>query len=167
MNKLNVFNQSYSPWKYPSNWIRNIRLFGRQFKWAYQRIVRGYCDYDVWDLDTYYLDLFYETLNHLADTTHGYPGNKEFPTPEAWDKYLRDMAMDFYKANEVNDYYSHPACDLWWESIKNKDITKTINTDNHYSSAMIAEANKNEEKRIQDMENGLEKMKAVFFHLWD
>lgn len=35
MNDLNVFKQLYCPWKYPSNWIKNITLFFRQFKWAY------------------------------------------------------------------------------------------------------------------------------------
>ena len=53
MNKLNVFNTQWCPWKYPNNWIRNARLFFRQFKWAYQRMTRGFCDFDTWDLDSY------------------------------------------------------------------------------------------------------------------
>lgn len=165
MNKLNVFNQYYSPWKYFSNWSGNFRLFFRQFKWAYQRITCGYCDYDVWDLDQYYLNIFYETLNKLADITHGYPGTEEFPTPELWENYLREMAMDFYRGNETNDYYPHPLEDSWWEEIK--DLKEPWNYHSPKSKAMCNEAIELEKKRINDINTGFDKMKHVFGHLWD
>ena len=74
MNELNVFNNSWSPWKYPSNWIRNARVFFRQFKWAYQRITRGYSDPDIWDFDTYLANLMSGDIEHLANITISYPG---------------------------------------------------------------------------------------------
>ena len=165
MNKLNVFNQYYSPWKYLSNWTGNFRLFFRQFKWAYQRITRGYCDADVWDLDSYYLDLFYDTINKLADITHGYPGTEEFSTPEAWDSYLRDMAMCFYRANESNDYYPHPAENEWWEEVSN--MKAPWNHHSPKSEAMCDEAIKLSFQRVEDMEKGIDMLKHVFFNLWD
>lgn len=165
MSDLNVLKQIYSPWRYPSNWIKNCRLFFRRYKWAYQRVTKGFADCDVWDLDVYYLHLFYATLNHLADITHGYPGTTEFPTPEVWDKYLRDMAMDFYKANESNDYYEHPAQDVWWEEVK--DIDEPWNHQSAASKEMCNESVNIMRKQNKDMENGLDKMKHVFWHLWD
>ena len=153
------------PLTYISNWPRNFRLFFRQFKWAYQRITRGYCDADTYDLDSYYLDLFHATINHLADTTHGYPGTEEFPTPEAWDKYLRDMAICFYRANESNDYYPHPAENEWWEEVSS--FEEPWNHDSPKSKAMCDEAIQLIDKRVKDVENGMDMLKHVFFHLWD
>ena len=167
MNRLNVFNQYYCQWKYPSNWKGNIRLFFRQFKWAWQRATRGYCDSDVWDLDTFYLDLFYATLIRFADTTNGYPGTDEFPTPESWDKYLRDMAIDFYRAQESNDYYAHPAEDAWWEEVQNETPQNMLSKPTEKSIKMCAEAADLAEKRTKDVEAGLKKMNHVFFNLWD
>lgn len=165
MDRLNVFHQFYSPWKYPRNWIRNIRLFFRQFKWAYQRATRGYCDPDWWDLDSYYLDLFSETLNHMADNTISWPGNEEFPEFEDWQKYLRTMAQYFYKANEANDYYEHPNQDIWWEDIEKNE--KDLNTKSKYSDAMITEADSNYKRREADLQNGLHMLEKNFGHLWD
>ena len=54
MNPLNVFNNPYFSWKYPECWYKNIRMFFRSFKYAYQRITKGYAYCDTWDLDDYY-----------------------------------------------------------------------------------------------------------------
>ena len=89
----NVFKQLYSPWRYLSNWIRNIRLFFRRYKWAYQRAKRGYADCDIWDMDSWLLTLFHDSLNHLADNHCGWPGNEDFPEDENWTKYLKEMAQ--------------------------------------------------------------------------
>lgn len=165
MHRLNVFKQNYCPWKYPSNWRPNFRLFFRQFKWAYQRATRGYCDYDVWDLDSYYLDLFFVTLNHLADTAYGYPGTKEFPTYEDWQRALKEMAWHFFKANESNDYFPHPAEDKWWEAVKND--SEPWSRDDENSKAMLAESYVLASKRDIELKKGLEKLNKVFRHLWD
>ena len=34
-------------------WIRSVIYSPRKIKWAYQRMVRGYSDADVWNGDTY------------------------------------------------------------------------------------------------------------------
>lgn len=165
MEDLNVFKIHSDPWKYPANWIRNVRLFGRKCKWAYQRVTRGFCDYDAYDLDSYYLTLFYKTITHLADVTHGYPGDEEFPTPEAWDKYLRELAQYFYRANESNNYYPTPAEAAWWEEVK--DLKEPWHHNSPATNAMIKETTDNYKLRRKDMEEGLDKLKHVFFNLWD
>lgn len=165
MNKLNVFNTQWCPWKYPSNWIRNARLFFRQFKWAYQRITRGFCDFDTWDLDNYYLELFYQTLNHLAENTHGWPSNEKFPNFEDWQNYLKELADYFYRADDTNDFYEHPAEDKWWNDIeKQGDI---IQAKSEHTDDMIAEAIDLYYKRDNDMREGFDKLKEVFWNLWD
>lgn len=163
MNNLNVFNVSFSPMKYPSNWLPNVRTLGRMCKWAYQRITRGFSDYDAYDLDSYYLDLFYASLNHLADVSHGWPQSEEFPEFKNWQKYVKDMAMDFYRANENNGYYPTPCEEKWYEDIKDKPLA----SDSKYSSAMLNEAEENQRKRDIDLQNGLTKLSKVFRSLWD
>jgi hypothetical protein len=163
MNKLNVFNNPYFKWTYPAGWFKNIRMFFRSFKWAYQRITKGYADYDTYDLDAYYLDIFSNTLNHLADNHWGYPGNDEFPNDESWTKYLKEMALKFYNANESNEAYPTPEADKWWEWIKEHDK----NIDNPYSETMFKEGNENDKKRDKEMHEGMKMLDHVFWSLWD
>lgn len=89
MNKLNVFNNGYYYWRNIRGWWNNLRHVIRGFKYAYQRAIRGFSDYDCFDLDTYYLNLIKDTLRHLARNTHGYPLNY---TEESWNQKLNDLA---------------------------------------------------------------------------
>lgn len=163
MNNLNVFKNPKLPLKYPSNWGAIIRTFFRSFKWAYQRVTRGFADYDVWDFDSFLLNILANGLEHLADTTMSYPGNEEFPTYESWAKFLREMAMHFRKAYEGNDYFLHPKEDLWWNEFKQKGD----NVDDNIVTDMLKEMHENEDKREEQLIIGLNKLKHVFFHLWD
>lgn len=44
----------------------------RKNKWKRQRIHRGFSDWDWWDLDYFYLNLFVSSLRHYAKNTIGY-----------------------------------------------------------------------------------------------
>ena len=169
----NVFKQYYCPWRYPSNWWNNIRLFFRRYKWAYQRASRGYADSDVWDLDAFYLNLFHDTLNHLAEHHHGYPGTEEFPTDEKWTAYLKEMAQLFYQANENNEAFPHPEEEKWWaweqehpdysERFLNADWTDK----NPHSAAMLEESKDLSKKQDAAFHKAWDMMGKVMFHLWD
>lgn len=163
MNQLNVFNNPYYKWYYPQYWHKNIRMFFRSIKYAYQRITKGYANCDTFDLDNYYLNIFTGTLNHLADNHWGWPGNEEFPEDEDWIKYLKEMALKFYNANESNEAYPTPEADKWWKWIKEHDK----NIDNPYSETMFQEANENDIKRDKEMHEGIKMLDHVFWSLWD
>ena len=92
MNELNVFKRK----AYGRNPLEYIKYFGKQLKWAYQRITRGYCDADTWDLDYYYANLIGVTLKHLADNTISYPYDSD---PEEWKAYLTDLGNVFLSIN--------------------------------------------------------------------
>ena len=102
MNQLNVFNNPYYKWYYPQYWHKNIRMFFRSIKYAYQRITKGYADCDTFNLDNYYLNIFTGTLNHLADNHWGYPGNDEFPDDES--KYETELIKEMVKMCENNNF---------------------------------------------------------------
>ena len=44
----------------------------RKKKWKRQRLRRGFSDWDWWDLDQFYLNLFVSSLRHYAKNTIGY-----------------------------------------------------------------------------------------------
>lgn len=121
---LNVFTMClYSPWRYPSNWWRNIKQFFRHFRWAWQRITKGFCDYDCFDLDQYYLALLPVTLRHLADNTHGYP---EGMTYEDWQAKIRLMAEKIEAAAAIDPIMDTAATDFKGIEEKQKERDKLI-----------------------------------------
>lgn len=163
MNRLNVFNNPYSKWTYIPGWPKNIRMFFRSFKYAYQRITKGFANSDTWDLDNYYLNIFSGTINYLADHHWGYPGHGEFQDDESWTKYLKDMAQKFYNANETNEAYPTPEADKWWEWILQHDGRES----NPYAESMFEESNEIDKIRDKEMHEGMKMLDHVFWNLWD
>ena len=168
MNRLNVFNQNWCPWRYPSNWIKNARLFFRQFKWAYQRITKGYCDADWWDLDSHLTRLMADSIQDLADKGMGYPGTDEFPTPESWQKYLyRICYLLRYSLEELPNKYE----DVWTANLEKKDFLKTINNptpeEKEISKKYFDIEMKNEEKKRAAQQEALQMIAHVMGNLWD
>lgn len=54
--------------------VNHFRIRGKDAKrrlkqWKRQRIHRGFCDYDWWDLDIFYLNLFVSSLRYYANHT--------------------------------------------------------------------------------------------------
>lgn len=167
MNKLNVFNTFYSPWRYPSNWIRNMRTFFRQFKWAYQRITRGYCDFDYWDLDSYLSRLMADSIEALANNGHGYPGTKEFPTYESWQKYLLDITAKLrFSLSELPNEYEDA-----WRGTFDKDTFKTVKEltpeEKEIRNNYLEKENQNEKLKLQAQDEALDMIKHVYNSLWD
>jgi len=67
----------------------------REIQFAWQRVSRGWDDSATWSLDVHLARLLSEQLNHLADTTHGWPGEPDgdFPHFEDWQFALRENAL--------------------------------------------------------------------------
>lgn len=168
---LNVFNRhNFYSWHYPKYWGKNMRIFFRQFKWAYQRITKGYCDCDWYDLDTYLAQLMADTIDDLAEYGIGYPGTGEFDTPEKWKAYLKKIVLKLrYSLSELPNEYEEVwlaifhGDDLWRinekhiltpeeEEIRRKHSEKTI---------------ENEQKQFQAQLNALDMIKHVWGSLWD
>jgi len=164
----NVFKYGWVPWRYPRNWKGNTGLFFRQFKWAYQRATRGFADCDVWNMDNWLLDVIPGALKQLADNHYGWPGTEQFPEPEDWTQYLKDMAQKFYSAKEDNDFYPMPEHDKWWKWIEDHDAQLDFNRDdNPYTQSMLDEDKRNNDKRMRDFAEAWSMMGDVFWHLWD
>jgi len=180
---LNVLTYGYYPWRYITNWFRNIRIFFRNLKFAYQRVTRGYCDWDTWELYDYYTQLFYYTLRDLADNTHGCPGwwHLEGKSHEDWENHLREIADHFYKSQEdAIDVEVNVLRDRAWDAMEAQVLDYEVDEDNtlikkltnqeHYEE-LKEEWLQFEEKasiyRDEEKNKGMDMLKDVFFDLWD
>lgn len=134
---MNVFKFSYYPWRYIRNWGHNFKQFFINIKWAFQRATRGYCDFDLWDLDYFYTKLFIDTLKNFSEKNQGIPNafyNKddEQASVNAWSDYIMDMREDFVKTLE----------------------------------ALEADTPEEWEEKSASIDDGLNKLKKVYYDLW-
>ena len=99
------------------------KLFGvfRQFcddlRCSYQRIKYGYCDYDLWNMYDWFLDLVPRMLEEHKSTRHGSPvvneadiGNDE-ALSRAWDEVLDRMIFLFREASNETCTRTNPYAD--------------------------------------------------------
>ena len=168
---LNVFNRhNFYGWRYPKYWGKNIEIFFRQFKWAYQRITKGYCDCDWFDLNTYLAQLMADTIDELAEYGIGYPGMGEFDTPEKWKAYLKKIVLKLrYSLSELPNEYEEAwlatfhGDDLWRINEKHTLTPEEEEIRRKHSEKTI----ENEQKQFQAQLNALDMIKHVWGDLWD
>ena len=157
MKDLNIFKQRYVY----RNPLRNIKDFLRRFKYAYQRITKGYCDTDLWNLDYYLICLLSEALKELSETTYSYPMNL---TEEEWRQKLLEMSNHFsniseYTDNDINNR-AEKSFDAYWDSRGTDKEDKLYN--NWIEISKDAFKFREEEKN-----KALDMIKEWFFDLWD
>lgn len=69
-----------------------IRPTLRQMEHRRQRVSRGWSDRDTWSLDHHLSTVIRDSVRHLRDNTHGYPGTPDVPTFEDWQRILDEIA---------------------------------------------------------------------------
>ena len=89
----------------PVYYKHQIRRFFNERKWKRQRAKRGFSDFDVWEIDTWFIYTLSEMLEHLALTTESYPERCE--TYEKWKEELLYYSfllktLDIYKIYETD-----------------------------------------------------------------
>lgn len=88
-------------------------------KCCVQRIKKGFCYRDIWDIDTWFLNVIPDMLEELKDTSHGFPSrflkNDGSDTDEEidkaaakWKDILTEMAFLFREANEETCQKKNP-----------------------------------------------------------
>jgi len=83
-------------------WVKTVRAMDRFSASGFvgraisgvQRAKRGWSESDVWGMDHHLARITAEMLDHLANTTHGWPGGDEFPTFEGWQEIVHEKAAD-------------------------------------------------------------------------
>ena len=94
----------------------------RKKKWKRQRISRGFSDWDWWDLDYFYLNLFVSSLRHYAKNTIGYSPSlaPSFEEYQARILRLADMFEELADWEETNA----DRCDFEQEFKEKDELTK-------------------------------------------
>ena len=173
---LNIFTWPYRkryylthPWEWFRTLFRNIRA-------AFQRIRRGYCSYDVYDLDHWLLDILPPMLRDIANSEIGaYPGVEPFETPEKWKAWLLDLAARFEElqtdwAETRNEYEEEHSKALNGARV---DLAKVNGCYVHYGEippelhakwlARIQELNEEQQKATEE---AFKIMSEHFYQLW-
>lgn len=145
------------PWKIISQTFRNI-------KFAWQRITKGYCEYDYWNIDCYLLKLLPELFDDFRKNLHGYPCSF---TKEEWDNFLLkevieplrnardDQNVEINEFEEkVNDYF------------KDKPLTD-MNCPQELWNNYLARENEITNWRDKQMRKGFVAIITEFWSFWD
>ncbi len=160
-NKLNIFTNGYMPW-YPRNWWSNIKYFFRAIKWGWQRAIRGYSDYDTWDLDIYYSNMMIASLSQFRAEVIGYPGYMD--DIEEWYAILDKIIFLLKQANEDEPLEEKNELAEWYKehlSVSRKD---------EEVKEKVAQYYRREEElyeiRMQKRKEAFELLAEYFGHLW-
>ena len=176
-NELNLFTNGYMPW-YPRNWWSNIKYFFRAIKWGWQRAIRGYSDYDTWDLDIYYSRMMIASLSQFRAETMGYPGYME--NIEEWYEILDKIILLLKQSNEDEPLEEKNELAEWYEEyVMTKPFNLTVvdkvgqitqRKEDEETKAKIQKYYKREEElyeiRKQKLKEAFELMAEYFGHLW-
>ena len=109
------------------NPFRKIKRFFKNIKRCIRRCRCGYCDHDVWNMDSWFLAVIPDMLSELKETTHGYPANLE-GGEEKWAEILGRMIFLFNEANEDKCSRKNPYEEAYFASFYNNP--PVINDDN-------------------------------------
>lgn len=113
------------PW-----WLSSVRSLReaqlgslvRSSRRAGQRLSRGWDETSTWDLGSSLTRQLADQLDHLAATSHGYPGTEEFPTFEAWSTALRTQAASLRRHDGSPE--QEEASDRWFALVQDKRSTQ-------------------------------------------
>lgn len=70
---------------------------------AGQRVRRGWDDTATYDLGHHLAIVLADQLDHLAETTHGWPNSEEFPSFEDWERALHEQAVKLRRVRHTKD----------------------------------------------------------------
>ena len=95
----------------PRWWLRNIKQFFKNIKYAWQRATRGFSDPDWWEFDSYLSRIISGGLKTLDKNRHGFPTELysqlgEEDGDQEWSKILSEISakMEKYERLKSSEY---------------------------------------------------------------
>jgi hypothetical protein len=146
---LNIFEKA--PYRWWQIW-EIIKFYFGTLKCAWQRMTKGYCYRDVYDLSEFYIELFSASLKELSETTHGYP--LDFKDMETWRDYLKEMAEHFLAASTDIQYMT-------------QRVLNHENFSEDKAQELIKAVMNNDKYREEHLDKALNMFKERFYDLWD
>lgn len=163
-NNRNVFKLYPHNWKRPSCWWENIKDFFRGFKYAYQRATKGYCDYDLFSISDWFLEMFPNMLKEFSDGTYSYPWDME---EKEWGKYLVEMREHFL--NACKDYEdSSPEAKKEYDELY-KDFSFEFNSEERKEKVKeyYKKVKEYDDYKQEELKKGMDMFQKRFWDFWD
>lgn len=171
-NPLNVLTLSpgYN-WKYPACWVKNIKFTFRKFKFAWQRITKGFSDWDVYDLDDFYTRIFVDSLKSYVENNNGWPQSNEFPEFEDYQNYIKQIIYHFEQSIEGHEDICNEYRADFEKYLDKKDFFKTINDPKTPEEEEICAKYYKRDLEIakyreENLNMALDMLKHIFSSLW-
>lgn len=164
-NGRNVFTLFPYSWKYPSCWWKNIESFFRGFKYTYQRATKGYCDYDLFSISDWFLEVFPNMLKEFSEGTHSYPYDME---EKEWGKYLVEMGEHFLNAcKEYED--SSPEARKEYDELYKDFPLELYNTKEREEKVKkyYKKVKEYDDYKQEELKKGMDMFQKRFWDLWD
>lgn len=159
----NAFNLIAKP-NYKMRLLARVKWWFKKRKYAKQRAERGWCDYDVWDFDTYLAMIIGDGLAYLADAHMSHPWDY---TPEEWSEKLLYISKCFKQYTEEPDCPAYEAYRNAVKRIKNEDGSITVEAPDELLEAWREEEKRNHEEKMKRLKEGFDLLYEIFPNLWD
>ena len=188
---------SQPEYKRPWQILRLIKQVGRDIKWTHQRIWKGYCDYDIFSIDHWFMKIMPEMLKVFKETRHGSPvavnchshivfldeEERNQNVHDERDKNLDRMIFLLGEMDEVSCSQQNPYADAYFEAVQkfmespveHADESRTYRYPDLKEYPEYRELHKNyhaEEKRLNQYrldckQEFFELFEKHFYDLWD
>ena len=132
--------------KYTARWLRYNCIRGR----------KGWAPCDTWNLDSWFLEVFPEMLDYLAENTHGYPMRCD--NVEEWQWEVRQLAAQFRSCREdvleeKNEY--------------REEYYEKLGKDDELRDKYFAREEELYKARNDELHKAFMKLADIFWELWD
>lgn len=148
-------------WKFlnDGNIFRRIGGFFNKVKYARDRARKGFCDYDLCDLDIFFVDLIIRALEEHKEFALGYPDSK-YPTFEDWMNAIDEGIGHFKKYKYLLDDDNNVYYLGYIQAIKDGDADRKVIRDK-----FDAESQKMYEEAENELRLGFEFLAENLIHL--
>lgn len=142
------------------NIFRRIGGFFNKMKYARDRARKGFCDYDLCDLDIFFIDLIIRALEEHKEFALGYPDSK-YPTFEDWTNAIDEGIGHFKKYKYLLDDDNNMYYLGYIRAIEDGNADRKIIRDK-----FDAENQKMYEEAESELRLGFEFLAENLIHLW-
>lgn len=146
--------------------FKSKNLF-KNIKYCYQRITRGYCDADLWDMDGWFLITVPNMLKAFAKNHMGHPSAFEMEWFENNQEKIGMTYADYVISDNWNDTNERlfSECDKAWED-ELIQIAENFDKANYYFNEKLCE--KDSFQKAQGFKDkAFADFSKWFFYLWD
>lgn len=138
-----------------------FKYLPKEIKWFFQRGFKGYCDRDVWNIDSWFERNIIPMLKELKETKHSYPMDM---TEKQWEIELDNMIHCFEEmtddCSEKNEY---------WEEYKKHlfSIKKKEDLDKELQEKWLKREEEIEDYQVSMKNKALKMFSKHYYNLWD